>query len=928
MKKRTWGFLAAALIFGTAVYAADVSDVATASRYDINDRTKVVTGIMSIPQNEVRRIPDMIDKPESQIGMWVPMVEPEPVVRGFDNKIRDNVRIFRNTGSTKGKYPYLVKEKDTGKWYAYRNVQYKWAFEDAGTEGKSGGVNGTSGGEVWTPFYKASGSERAIEYMKNIVNGTGDKTWDPKVYPNAHKKPYDSGISGDADTRGSTVLQEVGMLMTYERATVNPTVTGAAEGYYGNADIAIIDPAAIPEVKLDAEPSGWEAKKAVNSNPDGWDIKNLDGGEEFTAFNRVYVEDYTEPTVKGTEVKLYSGNTGTFVEKVYNKATSKWEACKGISFEYEDDNPNAAASSDRLKASLNYECGNMDLYKLDNPSYNRDDPTSEPYLYFVYLPPTYRMNWNDQDQKWERIKISENPVKLDESVVYGPYLGPAKKAEEYYFYKNVDPNWKSRSEKEVEEFIKARYSSAYATKNLAPWVRGLAYFILDERNSGLLKTKLLNGWINKAKNPKNEGLEARVPEIGQMIAEYEALGDSGKKAAADMRAFIDHLNATGLLEVNRFSYIEFKDGGRYCVGPIEFEKVAGIHTEGTAQVDGQTVKTGTWFVPGPRVLLPKHYATTSLEWDAGGAAKMVGGQMTKDAQNFVLGADGRWKRANSAEDAGVPDELQVAGSNSNFIKKYGDTWMQKVPDLMFKVDMADCCGNTTNQVGFLKVNDAGEGAMPVTEVELSDSRSGNDMKVGVPPSDEIANDREIAIQDSGSKVQIPGGEFAENNMAGKKWSIVDRNGNPVDDPLNKQLSLDDKVIFEDTRLNVTAQAYDNIDRAYPGRGISYQRLQIRELDKSGNPTDKFEPLEDATGNKSDKIERIVPRERFERSDKTEPVLKFYHIFRNPGQYRVEYLAEDFEANKQLMTFNVTVKDMSFQDRTIRDESQRTNTEGQ
>jgi len=928
MEKRMWGILAAALIWGSAAFAADVSGVATDSRYDINDRTKVVSGIMSIPQNEIRRIPDMIEKPESQIGMWVPMMEPDPVVRGFDNKIRDNVRIFRNTGSTKDKYPYLVKEVSTGKWYAYRNVKYKWSFESAGEDDKSGGVNGSSGGEVWTPFYKASGSERAIEYMKNIVNGTGDKTWDPKVYPNAHKKPFDSGISGDADTRGSTVLQEVGMLLTYERAAVNPTVIGNAEGYYGNADISVIDPSAIPEAKLDAEPSGWEAKKSVTPNPDGWKLKNNDGGDEFSAFNRVYVEDYTSPTVKGTEVKLYSGNTGAFVEKVYNKASGKWEPCKGISFEYEDDNPNAAASSDRLKASLNYECGNMDLYKLDNPAYNRDDPTSEPFLYFVYLPPTYRMNWNEQEQKWERIKVSENPVKLDETVVYGPYLGPAKKAEEYYYYKNVDPNWKGRSEKEVEEFIKARYASAYSTKNLAPWIRGLAYFILDERNSGLLKTKLLNGWINKAKNTKNEGLEAKVPELAMMIGEYEALGDSGKKAAADMRAFVDHLNSTGMLDVNRFSYIEFKDGGRYCVGPIEFEKIDGIYSESNVQVNGQTVKTGSWFVPGPRVLLPRHYATTSLEWDAGGAAKMVGGQMAKDAQNFVLGADGRWKRAASADDAGVPEELQVAGTNSNFIKKYGDTWMQKVPDLMFKVDMADCCGNTTNQVGFLKVNDGGEGAKPVTEVEISDSRSGNDMKVGVPPSDEIPSDREIAIQDSGSKVQVPGGEYADNDMASKQWQVVDKNGNPVDDPLNKQLKLDDKVIFEDTRLNVTAQAYDNIDRFYPGRGIAYQRLQIRELDANGNPTDKFEPLEDSTGNKSDKIERVVPRERFERSDKTEPVIKFYHIFRNPGKYRVEYLAEDFESNKQQMSFNVTVKDMSFQERTIRDESERTNTNGQ
>lgn len=928
MVNRMYLALALVCVLGATVFAADVSSIATDTRYDTNDTSKSPTGIMSIPKNEIRRLPDMIDKAESQIGMWIPMVEPEPVVRGFDNRIGNNVRVYRNTGSTKAKFPYLIKVvsgTDAGKWFVYKNVKYNWTFEDAGDEGKSGGTNGASGGDVWTPFYKASGAEKAATYMRNIVNGAGDRVWDPKVYPNNHAKPFDSGISGDADTRGSTVLQEVGMLLTYDRAAVTPTgVSG--DGYYGNADDSIIDVESISTAQLNSEPSSWESRKVTNTMPEGFSLESGEGG--FTAANRVYVEDYSPPSVRSTEVKIYRGGTGGFVEEVFEKGSNTWKKVNGIVYEYEDDNPNAAASSDRLKASLNYECGNGDLYKLDNPYYNPDDPTSEPFIYFAYLAPTYKMNWNDGESKWERIKLSDNPPSYDETIAYGPYVGPAKKAEEFDYYKNIDPNWSRKSAEEVEDFISNRYANAYNGKSIAPWARGLAYFILDERNSGLLKIKLLNAYINKGKNTKNESLEAKIPELDAMIKEYSELGDRGKKAASDIAEFKKHLQSAGLSDYNRFSYIEFKDGGRYCVGPIEFEKIAGIYEEKNIPETNPTSKIQRWTIPGPRILLPKHYAVNSIEWDSTGGSRLSGDQMATDTQNFVLGQDGKWHRVGTAADAGVPLELQVAGTNSNFIEKHGDDWMQKVPDLMFKVDAADCCGNTTNQVGFLKVNDNGEGSKPNCECEISDS-NGNDHVVGVPPEDALEYGDKLIIKDpkTGETSEYGQGAYLGDNDLTTKEISINKQGEGITPPIGSDLVTGDKLLYEDTRFNISAHAWDNIDNFYKHRGISYYKMQIQELDASGNPTGKFELLEDENGNKAEKIEKSIFESPYNGSlVQFKPDLKFYHIFRNPGLYRVEYTVRDVpfdsQPNEQNLFFRVKVLDLKSDARTIEDMNKR------
>lgn len=932
------GLVLAALLVLPACFAADVSTIATETRYDVN--AAGIQGIKSIPQNEIRRIPDMIDNPKSQIGVWVPMVEPEPIIRGFNNRIADNVEIFKNTGSTKDKYPYIVKvvknregKTDQQGFFVYRNVKYDWAFEAAGDDEESGGKNGASfEGKPWTPFYNQGGEEKALEYMRDMAKNGTTEMWDPKAYANVHAKPFDSGISGDADTKGSTVLQEVGMLLTYERASVN--VSTSAKGYNGNADLNQIAPGSIPEVQLNAEPSGWQPGKVLNAAPAGWKLE-VGGTTQLTAYNRVYVEDYSAPTTKDTEVKVYRGGTGGFVSQVWNKKENKWDPIDGIRFEYQDNNPDAAVSSDRLQASLNYESGNGDIYRLPNPGYNPDDPSSEPFVYFTYLPCTYKMTWNSGEQKWERVKIADNPVKYDETVVYGPYVGPAKKAEEYYFYKNLDPFWSKKPAADIENYVKSRYANAYDGKSLPSWARGLVYFIIDERNSGLLKIKQLNGFCNSAKNKKNEGLDAKMPEIQQLMKEYATLGTkAGAEASEDIAAFRNHLLKQGVSNVNRFSYIEFKDGGRYCVGPIEFEKNDGaVHQEKVEEVNGQRVKTGYWFVPGPRVLMAKHYSTASLEWDhTGVVAKKEASTMNADASGYkvVRQNDGNYvyRRADGADAQDGPSAATVANdSTTGLTQKYGKEWMQAVPDLMYKVDMADCCGNTTNQIGFIKTQSNGEEThLPVPEVSITGTNG--EHKVFVPTDESLTNEQGLVINGNSSEM-VKTGEYntSEINLTDNNISVaeLDKNGSlvKINDPIGKDLlgQVKDTAIFEDERLLIAATAYGAVDRPMKHKGITSARIQIQQMDSEGKKVidGKFEDLEmdksDANLN-WDESNRMLSKVPSGKPEDFDPTIKFYHIFRNPGWYQVNYTATDNTPLSRTLKFRVNVLDAKVQIKTL------------
>ncbi|MBF0502839.1 MAG: hypothetical protein HQM09_22080 [Candidatus Riflebacteria bacterium] len=910
MTRKTWVVLGiAALFVSGSVFAADVSNIATESRYDINATGAIdVPTIKSIPANEIRRIADMIDKPESQIGMWVPNVEPEPVIRHSNNSIASNTRVFKNVGIDSDKYPYLIKvvskrnghPEDNG-WYVYQNVKYNWVYEDAkdgddtegeaGTKKASGGKNGASGASVWTPFYKASGEAKAVDYMKNFVTGAGDPTWDPKVYPNAHTKPFDSGISGTNDTRGSTVLQEVGMLLTYQRASA--VVTGeSGTGYYGDAEPP--NPSQpFPTAKLSSVGT-FEDKKYEVTPPDGWATETMG---ILTAYNRVYVEDYKAPTVKGTEVRVYGGNVGGGITKLYQNG--QWVDTNGIAFETEDDNPNAKANSDRLQASLNYECGNMDLYRLDNPNYSPDNPTSDSnkaFVYFVYLQP------NTNNGK-----------------TYGPYIGPAKPAEEFYFYKNLDKYWKNKTEAQVTEYISNRYAHAYSGKSIPAAFRGLAYYILNEGDSGLHKIKNLNGRTSFV-----------AQEISAIVTEYKSLGAKGVQAAADLEAFNAYFAADTISSgTSRYSYIEFKDGGRYCVGPISFDKDSGDYSE----TQTKDAKKAVWNVNGARVLLPKHYAMNSQEWDNGdiNTSLKSAGMDKSGVMNYAADASGTPSSLSSAAFV-IPTALSLANTNSQFIKSQGGDWMQKVPDLVFKVDMADCCGNTTNQVGFLQVWDDGNGSKPMPSVSMSDSRSQSEHEVFVPNDESLESGSTLTVKnkDGSGEVVDQGGKYnGDYDLTKKDISLTENGANMTQHPIGSSLTMSDKdkAIYEDVRINISANAYDNIDRFMKNHGISSVSFKIEEISDDGKdtPTGKFESLEnDNSGATWDDASHSLVKSGGTDFD---PQLKFYHIFRNPGLYKVSYAAADValagkDPHTQLMAFRVKVLNQKQDVRTIDTDHER------
>ncbi|MBI3037945.1 hypothetical protein HYY75_02685, partial [bacterium] len=278
-----------------------------------------------------------------------------------------------------------------------------------------------------------------------------------------------------------------------------------------------------------------------------------------------------------------------------------------------------------------------------------------------------------------------------------------------------------------------------------------------------------------------------------------------------------------------------------------------------------------------------------------------------------------------------PNDLNFAKTNSEFIKKMGPNWMQKVPDLMFKVDMADCCGNTTNQVGFLEVEDKGKGSLPIPEVTISDGGTGNEQTVTVPNDEALNYDQKIVVNDpkTGQKNEFDAGQY-EGTKNSKKENVFDlinsqvgvKNSNGETKPIGLDLTDKDKRLYEDVRLNISAQAYDNVDKFRKHKGLSATSFQIHELDKNGlNPTGKRELLESETGEKTEEIKKGVGKDANGVYANFDPSIKVYHIFRNPGWYMVEYKATDVPkkdgtSNTVNMKFRVQVLDQKQKVQTI------------
>ena len=141
--------------------------------------------------------------------------------------ITDKTKIFRNTGTTKDKYPYIIKDSASGNFYAIRNLTYTWKFENQKPDKEDpegGNATFTKTIPAYSPFFDEIGlTEAAPQFMKEWAKADGNnyELPEPKAHANRHTVTYDSGIMDGLSVTDSTVLQQVGMLMSYEIATLS-----------------------------------------------------------------------------------------------------------------------------------------------------------------------------------------------------------------------------------------------------------------------------------------------------------------------------------------------------------------------------------------------------------------------------------------------------------------------------------------------------------------------------------------------------------------------------------------------------------------------------------------------------------------------------------------------------------------------------------
>jgi hypothetical protein len=238
LKKPFWAVLSLFLALGLSSVMAVEVEPGRESSYFYKSKIKpfdseFMGGGLLSDGMDIRRVSGHHDKPEAQIAVWMPLVEPEPIVKTNGNEITDATLIYRNTGPTKDKFPYIIKDKATNKFYVYKNVKYHWAFEKPEEDKKvlgEGNKGGVSGGEVYSPFMNLKDANG--QYFEDLVNGEVSESdiWDKKMFVNRHTAAFDSGIAGAKMVSGSTLLQQVGMIMTYERAEVSG-ISPSGAGY-------------------------------------------------------------------------------------------------------------------------------------------------------------------------------------------------------------------------------------------------------------------------------------------------------------------------------------------------------------------------------------------------------------------------------------------------------------------------------------------------------------------------------------------------------------------------------------------------------------------------------------------------------------------------------------------------------------------------
>jgi hypothetical protein len=827
---------------------------------------------------DIRRVSGHHDKPEAQIAIWMPLVEPDPIVKTQGNEITDATLIYRNTGPTKDKFPYVIKDKSSGKFYIYRNVKYHWAFEKPDEKKKvlaEGNKGGTSGGEVYSPFLNLR--EANGQFFEDVVNGNASEgdVWDKKMFVNRHTAPFDSGIAGAKMVSGSTLLQQVGMIMTYERAEVSGlTPSGAG---YPSTERDTADPAGeLPgTVNLSAVPdnSAFEKfgpEKTTKPVPEdlkgSWNLTiTIDGKEynQFTDYNMVYVEDYSYPEISqdflDPKGSVYTGVVGKYVG---------YTDGKNMNVSYVNENADLLPTSPAITSAFDYFFSPDELYHMANPFYD-GSPSQQPVLFFYFL---------------------------KSNGAYGPYVGVCNPSFEKDYYVDHHPYWKNQPKEKLDKFMADRYANCWKSNFLAPWEKGVVLYVLYQNGDGESRVNYLNeAW--------------KTRDLSQLIA-LDDLEDelNGKTTpeAAEARQAIQALktfitsSSEGTRDATRFAHIGFSaHSGRCGISKITLENIPSQHEEKkvmkTDPATGQQVevKEGSWTVSGKRFILPRHFATNSIEWNDH-CSDAPSGKKTKEMVNY-----------------------------------YNDL-KSMPPDCLMTQEVSNCCGNAAPAGSLVKVEDVAEFSKPLIGCEIEDMVNGTTHKIGVPPIESLDHGSQLAARDVKTGTIKNYGEEGVNedfDMAGKDWFIIKKDGSKEDLP---KLPSDpegpekNNVPVEDQRMKFVIKPYDNIDSLTPFRGIVKTEVEIEALDENQNPTGNLEQIEFEKDGQIIANAKVVKDgtglNKYELNS-FDPTVQFYHIFRAAGwyQFRVKAFdrAKDGSAGQSReMKFNINVLPAGFNTRSI------------
>lgn len=863
----------------------------------LSERKQAIEDNDSLTAVQKRDQIDAIEEPRRRlsVGLWMPMVEPPPVVRDFNNKLDGTkAKIFLNSNeATKAKFPYVVKGVADGQFYVFRNVEYSWKFErvsdDENVAGKTdGNAPGSSKLAVWTPWFSEI---ETLKQAKRFIplfgrDENAGSLPEPKVYANHHTKTYDSGIQGNTTVAESAILQMVLLTLKYEVATVTVSAP-TGEGYpetSGTADPFNSGGVAVTvqgTVDLAAEPSNFQAKTLTKQIPEAYKVKTKENTDmwtlgEGTDYKLVYVEDYRGPA--GVPADYTAGK-----QSAYNVVVGG-NLSQDVNIVTEDDNAKANKASDEMKAKLKYYLGNGDVYKIENPFYNNstkvNETNADPYLNFFYM---------SGNKSFGPITCG---VQKDRWLEW--YQGAPTDEQ-----KQKSPYWQTQPESAGAEYVKTKLANSYAANRIPPWHMGVVFLTLGTDGTGqngMEITEGLNGaWM--------AGSVATFTFFNSLVEMYKGMGTTN---AAAQKALVSLLalqkvieNPQSLVEEEaldpafqgvdqrkwyRFSIAGYDSNlGSFCVGPQPLEKNnPKVYQEAIIKKPAKDDPTrfaevliATWTIHKERIIMPSCYCSTSVD----------------------------------------------TAKSDLFTSKQ-----------VLEVQSADCCGvmtvskpeNTREGVNIEdKDSDTTLRTSPVPEMTLSNGDQ--EQQVIVPAFNELNYGEKLAVSNKdGSEKKVYGpGEYKEDfDMITKTFSKVDKNDNET--PISFfEGNPKDMIVREDERIQIKTGGYDNIDGLTSFRGIGKTELKIEGAEGV------METLEYVDENGKPQTNTTITKEPAskEKSDlfKFNPSIELFHVFRNPGTYKVTYTLTEAVGNQSSkLVYNIKVVDVKQQNRSLEDRLNRQN----